>query len=104
MSAIAFDWVPVRTETKANIAPKAAENYSRQEEFRHALDSYIVHYVAHQRRRDEALGGTVGIRRRALARFGGWLRDWRRAAAATREVWSFSHEMSPDWRQPRQHR
>ena len=62
MSAIAFDWVPARTETKANIPPKAAENYSRQEEFRLALDRYIVHYVAHQRRRDEALGGTVGMR------------------------------------------
>ena len=104
MSAIAFDWVPARTEAKANTPPKAAENYSRQEEFRLALHSYIVHYVAHQARRDEALGSTVGIRRRALARFAGRLRDWRRALTATREVWLFSYEMSPDWRQPRQHR
>jgi hypothetical protein len=106
MSAITLDWVPTRTETKTGISLKAAENYSRQKEFRLALDSYIVDYTAHQGRRAEEIGGTVGGRFIGgnLATFAGSLRDWRRALSATREVWLFSHEMRSDWRQPRRHR
>jgi hypothetical protein len=106
MSVVTFDWAPAETETKISIPAKAVENYSREEEFRLALDRYTVDYVADQRRRDEALIGTVGMRliRTALARFAGWRGDWRRTLAASREVWLFSQETSRDWRQPGRHR
>jgi hypothetical protein len=87
MSVVTFDWAPAETETKTGIPTKATENYSREEEFRLALDRYIADYAAHQRCRAEAIRSTVGT----PARFA-WLRQWRRSLAATREIWSFSHE------------
>ena len=99
MSVVTFDWAPAETETKTGIPAKATENYSREEEFRLALNRYIADYAAHQRCRAEAIGCTVGT----PARFAGWLRQWRRSLTLAREIWSFSHEMCWDWREPRQH-
>ena len=80
MSALAFEWMPTETETTTSVPVKAAENYSREEEFRLALDSYIANYVAQQRRRTETVG------------------KWHQLLAASREIWLFSHAMNRDWR------
>ena len=48
MSAIAFDWMPAEAETKTGVPVKVAENCSREEEFRLALDRYIASYAANQ--------------------------------------------------------
>ena len=103
MSAIAFDWVPAGTEAKTGIPVKVAENHSRNEEFRLALDRCIADYAAHQRGRAGATGSTVGTRfiRDSLARFAGWLSQWHRPLEAIREIWLFSQEVCGDWRQPR---
>ena len=82
MSALAFEWMPTETETTTSVPVKAAETYSREEEFRLALDRYIANYVAQQRRRTEA--STVGT--------------WRHLLTARREIWLFSHTMNRDWR------
>ena len=64
MSAIAFDWMPAEAETKTSVPVKAAENYSRDEEFRLALDRYIASYAAHQTHGAKAASLTAGARHR----------------------------------------
>lgn len=53
MSAITFNWVPFEIETKVD-APakspiKSSGRYSREEEFRTALDSYMADYRKNRR-------------------------------------------------------
>jgi hypothetical protein len=67
MSAIASDWILPETE-----APTAVERrkYSREDEFRSALDTYIAQYVDHQKRRSgKGFSEQIDHRSRLL---GGW--------------------------------
>jgi hypothetical protein len=48
MFAITYDWMPFETETKTeaptNHSIRINKKYSREEEFRSALDSYMAEY------------------------------------------------------------
>jgi len=51
MFAITYDWMPFETETRTealtNHSIKINKKYSREEEFRSALDSYMADYGKH---------------------------------------------------------
>jgi hypothetical protein len=47
MSAITSEWSPVATEAPTTRAVKLTKEYSREEEFRSALDRYIAGYQEH---------------------------------------------------------
>lgn len=51
MSAIAFNWVPFEIETEvetpAMVPRQIRKEYSREKEFRTALDSYMAGYREH---------------------------------------------------------
>ena len=101
MSAIAFDWMPAEAETKTSVRVKGAENYSRDEEFRLALDRYIASYAANQTHGFKAASLTAGARGSNSARISGRFSQWRRLLGASHEIWLFSRDITRDWRQPR---
>ena len=47
MSAITSEWSPVATEAPTTRAVKHTKKYSREEEFRSALEHYIAGYQEH---------------------------------------------------------
>src|SRR5262245_44567640 len=99
MSAIAFDWVRAVSQAKPKRPANAAENCSRNEEFRLALDKYIASYLLAQGRRVDVIERPVLTHRKSgiVARFIGSIRP---RLEAIREIWLFSRELSPDWRLP----
>jgi hypothetical protein len=84
MSPRINDWTTPETEAPSRHSSKDFQKYSRQEEFRFALDSYIREYADHQKRRAEAIGNSspCQIRHPAVTPLAQWF--WRRISGGTR--------------------
>lgn len=78
MFAITYDWMPFETETKTeaptNHSIKINKKYSREEEFRSALDSYMADYRKHHAMIANKARGTHNTRFTFLPRLANWNR------------------------------
>jgi len=100
MSAIAFDWVRAGRQAKTEPPANLAEGCSRQEELRLAVDKPIESYTRAPGGCAEGIDRPVSAGSIASGLVGSLRDQIRRRLDAIRELWLFSREVSPDWRQP----